>query len=188
MATKFIIIVILLDYAILQQPNITASGQNSVLFQLDAYNASYSVTIVDLSNGSIVTNLTVFGNSNAYKVELADPDPCHLYNVSMELNYHEKCTSGIATYSLATFEASESEYHLACINYSWIHYVVPFKVEKDSIVVNLSDDLLINVSFKVQINHCYIMVHHVLKCNLSIIIVGEKFNHMFWKKSKFVFV
>ena len=62
-----------------------------------------------MSNGSIVTNLTVFGNSNAYKLELVNPDPCHLYNVSMEFDYYETCISGIATYSLATFEASEFE-------------------------------------------------------------------------------
>ena len=94
---------ILLDYS-LQAPNITAIGQNSVLLHLDAFNASYNVTIVDLSNGSIVTNLTLFGNSNAYKLELVNPYPCHLYNVSMESN--KKCTSA---YSLATFEVSEFE-------------------------------------------------------------------------------
>ena len=100
---------ILLDYP-LQPPNITAIGQNSVLLHLDAFNASYNVTVVDMSNGSsIVTNETVFGNSNAYKLELANPDPCHLYNVSMEFDYYETCISGIATYSLATFEASEFE-------------------------------------------------------------------------------
>ena len=100
----------MLDYIFLQQPNITTIGGDSVLLHLDASNASYSVTVVDLSNDSIVvTNLTVFGNSNVYKLQLADPDPCHLYNVSMDLNYLEKCTSEIATYLLATFEASESE-------------------------------------------------------------------------------
>ena len=106
---------ILLDYS-LQPPNITAIGQKSVLFHLDASNASYNVTIVDLSNGSIVTNLTVFGNSNAYKLELENPGPCHLYNVSMELNYFEKCISGITAYSLATFEASEFEHFAFIIN------------------------------------------------------------------------
>ena len=74
------------------------------------------MTIVDLSNGSIVSNLTVFGNSNAYKLELENPDPCHLYNVSMELNYYKECISGIATYSLATFEASEVEQFSFIIN------------------------------------------------------------------------
>ena len=109
-------IVILLDDAIFQPPNITAIGQNSVLIHLDASNASYNVTVVDMSNGSIVMNETVSGNSNAYKLELVNPDPCHLYNVSMELNYYEKCTSGIATYSLATFEASEFEQFVFIIN------------------------------------------------------------------------
>ena len=101
----------MLDYNFLQ-PNITTIGGDSVLLHLDASNASYSVTVVDLLNDSIVTNLTVFGNSNAYMLELMNPDPCHLYNVSMELNYLEKCTSEIATYLLATFEASKSEFSL----------------------------------------------------------------------------
>ena len=101
-------IIILLDYAIFQPPHITAFGQNSILLHLDSSNASYNVTIVDLSNGSIVTNQTLFGNSNAYKLELVNPDPCHLYNVSMEFDYYEKCTSGVVN-SLATFEASEFE-------------------------------------------------------------------------------
>ena len=93
----------------MQQPNITAIGQNSVLLHLDASNASYNVIVTDVSNYSIVTNLTVFGNSNAYKLELVNPNPCHYYIVSMELNYLEKCTSGISTHFLAPFEASESE-------------------------------------------------------------------------------
>ena len=95
----------LLDYNYpLQPPNITAIGQNSVLLHLDSFNASYNVIIFDLSNGSIVTDLTVFGNSNAYKLELVNPDPCHFYYVSMELNYYEKCTSGIATFETSEFE------------------------------------------------------------------------------------
>ena len=112
----------MLDYS-LQPPNITAIGQNSVLIHLDASNASYNVTVVDMSNGSsIVTNETVFGNSNAYKLELVNPDPCHLYNVSMELNYYEKCTSGIV-YLLATFEASEIEQFVFIINSSMNLYI-----------------------------------------------------------------
>ena len=102
-------IFILLDDVIFQPPNITAIGQNSVLLHLDSSNASYNVIIVDMSNGSsIVTNENLFGNSNAYKLELENPDPCHLYNVSVEFDYYETCISGIV-YLLATFEASEFE-------------------------------------------------------------------------------
>ena len=93
-----------LDYT---PPSIETIGQNSVFFHLDGSNASYDVTIINMSNGNIATNKTVFGNSNAYKLELENPDPCHLYNVSMELNYHERCIPGITTHLLATFEASE---------------------------------------------------------------------------------
>ena len=111
-------IVILLDVSIFQPPNITAIGQNSVLIHLDASNASYNVAVIDMSNGSIVMNETVFGNSNAYKLELVNPDPCHLYNVSMESNYYKKCTSGIAT-----FEASEFEQFVFIINSYNMNYI-----------------------------------------------------------------
>ena len=98
----------------MQPLNITTStiGLTSVLLHLDPSNASYEydVTIVDQSNNSIIAGLTVFGNSNAYKLDLVNPDPCHLYNVTTEMNYLGKCTPGITTYSLVTFEASEFKY------------------------------------------------------------------------------
>ena len=100
----------------------------------------------DWTNGSTVTNLTVFGNSNAYKLELANPNPCHYYFVGMELNYLEKCTSGISIYFFTPFEASESK----LLSVKFDPHAVPFQVDKETVAISYRpDDPAINVSFKV---------------------------------------
>lgn len=91
-------------------PRIRTTGEDSLLLQLGSMagnNASYNVTIMDLSEiDSNESKVIVFGNSNVYLLTLANPDPCHVYNITFELLYFEKCKSGNVTSLLASFDGS----------------------------------------------------------------------------------
>lgn len=67
--------------------------------------ASYSVTIQDLSEeDSNVTEMVLFGNSGVYILTVNNPNPCHAYNVSMELLHFDKCRPGTVTSAVTSFD------------------------------------------------------------------------------------
>ena len=71
-------------------------------------NASYRIVVSDLNTSTTVTSLDVFGNSNVYVLKVANASSCHLFHVRMEVVYLGRCSSGIITSSVVTFDASKS--------------------------------------------------------------------------------
>ena len=114
------------------------------------------MTIGDLSvENSIVTETVLYGNSDVYTLTVQNPNPCHIYNVTMEILHFDKCTSSenVST-TVASFDGRKYSSVIILMPYSILVSILlefPFKAVRDTLMVYYRPgESVVNVSFQVS--------------------------------------